>query len=345
MSLADTLAWLIDIPSVTGDEAALTAAVAGRLGERVPVAAVARSIVAGEPGARPLVVLYGHTDTVPVQGNLPHRMSDDRIHGLGASDMKAGLAVMVHLMEARAGDYDLAAVFYDGEEGPAAGNGLEGVLDAVPWLGDAVLSVILEPTDLRVEMGCNGVLNADVVFTGHAAHSARPWLGENAITKAGRWLAEMHERLPQSFEVGGLEFREVFSVTTASGGIAHNVIPAAFTVNLNHRFPPVFDLAEAEDRLRSVTTAADRVVIRDRAPAAGVAADNDHVRRLVAAAGGDVGPKQGWTDVARLTARGIPALNYGPGEVAQAHQRTESVPIANLDRAYDVLAGFLGAGG
>lgn len=342
MSLTDTLAWLVDVPSVTGDEARLATMLEDRLASEQSALRIGDSVVVGHPGDRPLIVLYGHTDTVPEQGNLPYRIADGRMAGLGTSDMKAGLAVMIHLVEGRGGDYDVAAVFYDREEGPSAENGLEAVLDSVPWLGDAVLSVVMEPTDLRVEMGCNGVLNADVVFTGHAAHSARPWLGENAVTKAGRWLDLMHRREPEPFIVGGLEFKEVFSVTTARGGIANNIIPSSFTINLNHRFPPVFDLDQAEQRLRTAASASDQVVIRDRAPAAGVPADNDHVKRLVATAGGEVGPKQGWTDVARLSARGIPAVNYGPGEVAQAHKRTESVPLVNLDVAHGVLTRFLG---
>jgi succinyl-diaminopimelate desuccinylase len=340
VSLVETLAWLVDTASETGNEERLAAMIEDRFSGR-PTRRIGDSIVVGGPEGRPFIVLYGHTDTVPEQGNLPHRIEGERMVGLGTSDMKSGLAVMIHLLEAGGWDYDVAGVFYDKEEGPSADNGLEAVLDAVPWLGDAAASIVLEPTDLRVEVGCNGVLNADVVFTGHAAHSARPWLGENAVTKAGRWLQAMHDREPETFAVGGFEFKEVFSVTTANGGIANNVIPASFTMNLNHRFPPLFDLAEAEERLRTVAAAADDVIIRDRAPAAGVPADNAHVTRLVAMAGGAVGPKQGWTDVARLSARNIAAVNFGPGEVAQAHQATESVPLRNLEVAYDVLARLL----
>ena len=342
MTLVDTLALLVDTRSVTGEEAAIATLLEERFVSRQPTLRIGNALVVGEPAGRPLVVLYGHTDTVPEQGNLPHHIEDGRMVGLGTSDMKAGIAVMVQLLEGHGGDYDLAAVFYDREEGPSDENGLEEVLDRVPWLADAVFSIVLEPTDLGVEIGCNGVINADVVFTGQAAHSARPWLGENAVTKAGRWLHAMHDRRPEPFLIDGFEFREVFSVTTAQAGVAKNVIPASFTMNLNYRYPPLFDPAQAEDRLRRVAADADQVVIRDRAPAAPVPTGNEHVERLVAISGGDVGPKQGWTDVARLGARGIAAVNFGPGEVSQAHRHTESVALANLDAAHDVLARFLG---
>lgn len=340
MSLAETLAGLVDIPSVTGSEEEIAAAIAFRFDGRRELVRVGNSIVVGRPGDRPFVVFYGHTDTVPEQGNGIHRIEGGRMFGLGTSDMKSGLAVMVHLLEDAPRALDAVGVFYDKEEGPSADNGLEGVLDAFPWLRDAAFSVVLEPTDLRLEVGCNGVLNADVVFEGHAAHSARPWLGENAVTKAGRWLAEMHERQPESFFVGEYEFREVFSITQAHGGIASNIIPGSFTMNLNHRFPPVFDVDEAEERLRMVAAAADRVVVTDRAPGAGIPLENPHFDRLATLVG-TVGSKQGWTDVARLSARGISAVNYGPGEVAEAHQVTESIPLANLDAAYGTLARFL----
>lgn len=345
MSLIETLVELIDIPSVTGDEEEITTALEFRLSGQRPTRRIGNSLVVGERTGRPLIALYGHTDTVPVQDNDKANVEDDRVFGLGASDMKAGVAVMVHLLEddeIGAGPYDVAGIFYDKEEGPLIDNGLEDVLDSVDWLADAELSIVLEPTDLHLEMGCNGAMNADVLFYGHAAHSARPWLGENAITKAGAWLAEMHGREPEAFDVEGLEYLEVFSVTTGRGGLAHNILPSTFRINLNYRFPPVFDLEEAAERLRDVTDAADEVIITDRAPAGLIPTGNLHLDRLEALVGSRQA-KQGWTDVARLSNRGMPAVNYGPGEVAQAHQVTESVPVAHLDAAYQTLRRFLAA--
>jgi len=344
MTLVETLVDLINIPSVIGNEDEITTVIAARLAVTRPVLRLGNALVVGEPTGKPLVVLYGHTDTVPEQDNGTAHLNAGRIYGLGASDMKAGLAVMLHLLEDPAvadGPFDVAGVFYDKEEGPSADNGLEDVLEAVPWLADADFSIVLEPTDLNLELGCNGVMNADVVFNGHAAHSARPWLGENAVTKAGAWLAAMHERQPESIDVAGLEYREVFSVTGAAGGIAKNVLPARFTLNLNYRFPPIYDLDEAEARIREVASAADEVIITDRAAAGTIPEGNPYLVGLEALVGGTRTAKQGWTDVARLTGRGIPAVNYGPGEVAQAHQKTESVPAESLSVVFDVLQALL----
>jgi succinyl-diaminopimelate desuccinylase len=310
------------------------------------VTRVGDSVVVGDRrDSDPFYALYGHIDTVPVQGDWQARVEGDRLVGLGASDMKAGVAVMIDLLE----DPDLTAanfvcVFYDKEEGLASENGLEAVLNECPWLTDATMSIVMEPTDLNVEFGCNGVVNADVIFTGSSAHSARPWMGENAVTKGGAWLAALHDREHVVFDVGGLESTEVFSVTQAHGGFAINIIPPTFTVNLNYRFPPVYSVDEAEERLREVASDADEVVIKDRAPAGRIDLEEPEVIRFDALVGRDRVAKQGWTDVARLTSRGTPAINYGPGEVAQAHQVGESVPIANLAVAHGVMKTFLGGG-
>jgi succinyl-diaminopimelate desuccinylase len=345
--LVDTLVELVDTPSVTGSEGRIATLIASRL---LPVWTlqatnrIGNSLVVGERTGRPLISLYGHLDTVPEQGNGTARIEDGMVYGLGTSDMKAGLAVMVHLMEdeeVRSGPYDVVAVFYDKEEGPHDENGLDAVLDHADWLDGSELAVVMEPTDLALELGCNGVMNAEVVFHGHAAHSARPWLGENAVTKAGEWLAAMHRREPAVVEVHGLEYREVFSVTRAEGGIANNVLPGTFRLNLNYRFPPIYDLEEAEARLRTVTAGADEVVIRDGAPAGTIPEGNRHLERLESLIALERAAKQGWTDVARLTSRSIPAVNFGPGVVAQAHQKSEHVPVTNLERAYAVMRAFL----
>ncbi|MEN8115162.1 MAG: succinyl-diaminopimelate desuccinylase [Actinomycetota bacterium] len=344
MSLSETLVELINISSVIGNEEEITTAIDFRLSAVRPLLRIGNALVVGVPTGKPIIAIYGHTDTVPEQDNGTASIHDDRIYGLGASDMKAGIAVMIHLLEDPDiinGRYDVVGVFYDKEEGPMDDNGLEDVLDAVPWLADAEFSVVLEPTDLNLELGCNGAMNADIVFTGHAAHAARPWLGENAVTKAGAWLAEMHNRTPEPVEIAGLEYREVFSVTRANGGIANNVLPAHFTMNMNYRFPPIYSLEEAEARLREVAGAADEIVITDRASAGTVPEGNRHLDRLEALVGGAKTAKQGWTDVARLTGRGIPAVNYGPGEVAQAHQVSESIPSENLNIVFDVMRRFL----
>jgi succinyl-diaminopimelate desuccinylase len=344
VSLTEDLVRLIDVPSPTGHEEALRDAVAERLTPLEP-RVIGRSVVAGRRTGRPLIALYGHLDTVPEQGNLPARVTAERVHGLGATDMKGGLAVMLALLEdpaVAAGPYDLIGVFYDGEEGPSDRNGLEAVLDSVADLGSAEFSVVMEPTDAELQLGCQGVINATVEFHGEAAHSARPWLGENAITKAGRWLTDMHSRGWRDVEVAGLTFKETFAVTTAEGGVARNVVPARFAVNLNHRFPPDRTIEEAEAMVREVCAGADRVEITDRAPAAPIPEGNPHLDRLRGLVD-VVSAKTAWTDVARLTARGLAAVNYGPGEVALAHRADESTPIEHLHRTFAVMRAFLGA--
>jgi succinyl-diaminopimelate desuccinylase len=344
VTLLDSLIEIVNIPSVTGDEDELCTWLHNRYTDRYETERIGNALIIGrpEPGA-PFVALYGHTDTVPVQGDPTARVEGARLVGLGTTDMKAGLAVMMELLDSgvREDTAGLVCVFYDAEEGPSVDNGLEAVLDSDSWLLEADLSIVLEPTDLNLELGCNGVLNADVTFSGSTSHSARPWLGENAVTKAGSWLAALHEREPELVDIEGLEYREVFSVTKASGGIANNIIPGEFVVNLNHRFPPIYSIAQAEERLRDVASEADSIVIKDRAPSGSVDLDHNGVQELDALIGRQRLAKQGWTDVARLTSRGAVAVNYGPGEVAQAHQVGESIPVANMDVVYNVLQKFL----
>ncbi|MFO7549682.1 MAG: succinyl-diaminopimelate desuccinylase [Acidimicrobiia bacterium] len=346
--LIDTLGRLVDISSETGNEGRIATTLAARLlpghGEHA-VRRVGQSLVVGAPtGGRELVLLVGHLDTVPSQGQGPARIEGDRMYGLGTADMKGGLAVMVHLLddpEVRAGPYDVVGVFYDGEEGPAEGNGLEPTLERVDWLSTATFAVVLEPSDRQIQLGCNGVVNARVGFRGTAAHSARPWWGENAITKAGEWLAAMHRLEPEPVVIDGLEFREVMSVTRASGGVASNIIPAEFTLNLNYRFSPLRSVEEAVDEIRRRCEVADEVTIVDAAPAGPVDAGHPFVDRLRRASGSPLASKQGWTDVARLGVWGIPAVNFGPGETSQAHTPGESVALEDLEYVYRSLQAVL----
>ncbi|HEX2421445.1 MAG TPA: peptidase dimerization domain-containing protein, partial [Acidimicrobiia bacterium] len=191
------------------------------------------------------------------------------------------------------------------------------------------------------QIGCNGVVNARVVFEGTAAHSARPWLGSNAVTKAGEWLAEMDKREPEPVEIDGLIFREVMSVTKASGGIANNIIPSSFELNVNYRFAPHRTISEAVDVLTSVCTAANRFEIIDSAPAGPVDIAHPVLDRLTELSGAPRAAKQGWTDVARLGAHGIAAVNYGPGETALAHKVDESVRLDDVTRVFETLRELL----
>lgn len=349
--LVELLVELVDMPCVTGDEERIADWLVDRYDARdEPVRRVGNSLVVGESvDERPVVLLVGHIDVVPpTDGDLPARVRGDRVIGRGTSDMKAGLAVAMDLFEdaaLREGPVQLQLIAYAGEEGPNEGNELAPLLDAHPELCDAALGIVLEPTDLEVQLGCMGGLHAHVVVPGRAAHSARPWLGVNALTAAAPLLSALDRQLPVGRQVDGLPFRDVVTATRAWTDNAHNVVPDRFTINVNYRFAPDRTLADAEAELRAMVAehagAAVTVDIVDRAPPAPPHRDHVLVRRMIAAAGGRVAAKQAWTDVARLAAMGVPALNYGPGLTGQAHQAGEYVPIDNLAPAREALAEFI----
>jgi succinyl-diaminopimelate desuccinylase len=346
-SLAELLEQLVNIPSVTGSEQQIVEWITKRLAStsRGEVIRHGLSIVWRAPRkGRPLVVLAGHTDTVPAQGNAIAHRDAERITGVGTTDMKAGDAVMLALAETLDLDampFDLACVFYDAEEGPAERNGLKRVLNESPWLREASLAVILEPTDLALEMGCNGILNVEVRVPGVAAHAARPWQGRNAVEAGAQWLTEITRFPVTSHRIQGLEFRETLQVTTVRAGTARNVIPAEMVVNLNHRFPPGRTIEQAIAKLKAHVPEAFAFDVVDQAPPGDVCADHAEVKRLLALSGATLAGKQGWTDVARFTAAGVPAFNYGPGIPDLCHRADESCPIANLGVVYDNLAKFL----
>lgn len=315
---------------------------------RGEVERIGNSVVLGRvTGRRPAVLLLGHLDTVPIQeGDFPARREGGRLFGRGASDMKGALAVMLELGE-RLPRADLAVelvlAFYDREEGPYEGNGLGPLLAARPDLARAALGLCLEPTDLVLQLGCCGALHATLSFAGRAAHSARPWQGENAIHKAGALLAELHGRAPREVRFGpDLVYREVMSATRIEGFTGRNVVPARCDVNVNFRFAPGRSL---DDAVAEVEALARRhgasCTVTDRAPSGAVPTGNALLDRLRAVSGAPVEPKQAWTDVARLGLAGIPAANFGPGEQAQAHQKGESCSEAALVRGYQLLDRFL----
>jgi len=348
--LIETLTWLVDVPSATGDEARICTEIATRLYPALGRDAIVRigdSLIVGRRTGQPLLLLAGHLDTVPPQGQAAAYQDRGRLHGLGASDMKAGLAVMVHLLEdpsVQAGPYDVIGIFYAGEEGPSASNQLEEVLTHAPWMNQAEFAVVLEPSDGELQLGCNGIVNATVVFEGKSAHSARPWLGENAVTKAGEWMARIHELKPVPVEIDGLVYREVISVTRAVGGIANNIIPPRFELNLNYRFPPTRSLPEAINHLADLCSDADGFEVTDSAPAGPVRVDTAFFKTLAEVSGAPRAAKQGWTDVARFGAHGVAAVNYGPGETALAHQAQESVALSDLPTVFNNLRQVLGDG-
>jgi succinyl-diaminopimelate desuccinylase len=324
--LAARTLHLVDVPSESRSEAAIVELV--------------RDLVPGAPmyddgevllyGDGP-IVLAGHLDTVPAQGNLPGRIDSGAVHGLGASDMKAGVAVMIEL--ARAG-VPARYLFFTREEVPVSESPLP-ALFATDLLRDVELAVVLEPTDCELHAGCLGNVQARITFHGESAHSARPWTGVNAIHELVRGLQPLVGLEPADVELDGLVYREVVSAVRVAGGIASNVVPATASAELNMRFMR----PGAEARLRALLPEGEIEVLSE-SPSAPPALDNAHTARLrdlVQA----VKPKQAWTPVAQFAEQGINAINYGPGATAYAHRVDEQVPIENLERCYETLREFL----
>lgn len=352
--LVDLLVKLVDMPCLTGDEDRIASWLVDRYQLRgEEVRRIANSVVVGQrTDDRPVILLVGHTDVVPpTEGDLPARVEQGHVVGRGTSDMKAGLAVAMDLFEdpaLRDGAMQLQLVAYAGEEGPHEGNELSQVLAEMPELKDAALAIVLEPTDLEVQLGCMGGLHAEVTLPGRAAHSARPWHGRNALTAAAPLLTELADLEPRDRTIDDLMYRDVITATQAWTSNVRNVVPDRFVINLNYRFAPDKSLADAESELRTMVEhmagAAVDVRIVDRAPAAPPLRGHPYVRALIAAADGHVTAKQAWTDVAQLAAVGVAALNYGPGLTSQAHQAGEHVPVEHLEQARTVLAAFLATG-
>jgi succinyl-diaminopimelate desuccinylase len=328
--LAARTLQLVDVPSESRLEAALVDLV--------------REVMPGEPrfddgevllyGDGP-VVLAGHLDTIPAQANIPGRIEDGAVYGVGASDMKAGVAVMIELARAGVpGRY----LFFTREEVPVTESPLP-ALFASGLVADAELAVVLEPTDCILHAGCLGNIQARVTFTGESAHSARPWTGVNAIHELVRGLQGLAALEPLEFELDGLTYREVVSAVRVEGGIAANVVPARASVELNYRYAPGRTRDEAERQLRSLVPEGNLEVLSN-SPSAPPALTNPLVARLRELVP-DVAPKQAWTPVAQFAEQGIDAINYGPGLTRFAHRQDEQVPVENLDRAFETLRAFL----
>ncbi|MCC6336575.1 MAG: succinyl-diaminopimelate desuccinylase [Myxococcales bacterium] len=348
-ALAQRALALLAIPSVIGHEEALANHVEAWANARFPreqVLRVGHSLALGRrDDPRPSLALVGHLDTVPGhEGDGPPRLEGDRLFGLGASDMKGALAVMMALAEELplgALPVNLRLLFYEREEGPFQESGLGPLFAAAPELSTLAFAVALEPTDGAVQVGCVGSLHAALTFSGKAAHSARPWQGRNAIHAAGPLLAELDARERREVKVDGFPYFEVMSVTLAKGGRARNVVPDAFEVNLNYRFAPGKSLQAAQADVLALVGGRAEVRFSDLAPSGKVGASNPHARRLIALSGRPAEAKQAWTDVARFSEMGVDAVNFGPGETGQAHQRNESASVAALANSFEALSRLL----
>ncbi|PZG15316.1 succinyl-diaminopimelate desuccinylase [Nonomuraea aridisoli] len=330
-------AAIVDIESVSGHEKALADQVERAL-SAVPHLNVSRSgetvVARTELGRAERVLIAGHLDTVPVAGNLPSRVDGDLLYGCGTSDMKAGVAVALKLAAALpAPNRDVTYVFYDCEEVEAERNGLTRVArDHADWLA-ADFAVLMEPTDGVIEGGCQGTLRAEVTVSGKRAHSARSWFGVNAIHGIEPVLARLNAYEPRRPVVEGLEYHEGLNAVGVSGGVAGNVIPDLCVVSVNYRFAPDLSIEEAEQHVREVFDGF-AVSVVDAAPAARPGLTHPAAAAFTAAVTGAVGgeprAKLGWTDVARFSALGVPAVNYGPGDPNLAHQQGEYVSLPKI---------------
>lgn len=347
--LARTTADLCGIPSVTGSEQALCDYVQGLM-ERLPadrgeLVRHSHSLVLRpqrRPG-RPLVILAGHLDTVPARQDRPVHVEGDWLEGCGASDMKAALAVMLHLARDLSPDelsVDLGLCFYEREEGPYDDNYLGTLLEVEPILSEAELVVCMEPTDNTVQMGAVGSIHATLTFKGRRAHSARPWHGSNAVHRAAPLLSRLASAEPVEVVFGGLVFREVASITMVRASGTRNVVPDEFTVNLNYRFAPGKPLDEACRDVERLVRGEAEITFTDLSPSGSVNLENALTRALLRRAGSPHA-KQAWTDVARFAQIDVDAINFGPGATAQAHQRNEGVSVAAIAHSYEMVRDWL----
>ncbi|CAH0131987.1 Putative succinyl-diaminopimelate desuccinylase DapE [Microbacterium oxydans] len=349
-SSLDLTRAICDIPSVSGDEQRLADEIEAAIAPLAHLEVIrhGNTIVARTAlGRAQRVAIAGHIDTVPINDNLPTRDieidGDPYLWGRGTVDMKAGTAVQLKLAaELTDPAVDITWMWYDNEEVEASKNGL-GLLAAVrPDLFEADFAILGEPSNGEVEGGCNGTLRAIVRTTGVRAHSARAWIGENAIHRAAPILARLSEYRAKEVAVEGLLYRESLSAVRISGGVAGNVIPDACEVEVNYRFAPSKSAADAEAHVRGVLAGFD-VEITDAADGARPGLDAPIAQQFVAAVGAEPRPKYGWTDVARFSALGIPAVNYGPGDPHLAHHDEERVPVAQIDAVERGLRAWLTA--
>jgi succinyl-diaminopimelate desuccinylase len=339
-------AQLVDIPSASGEEGPLADAVEAAL-RSLPHLVTRRdghTIVARTELGRPeRVILAGHLDTVPVAGNLPSRAEGSRLYGCGTTDMKSGVAVQLRLAAQLASPVrDVTYVFYDCEEVAADRNGLLRLSRQSPELLAGDFAVLMEPSDGQIEAGCQGTLRAEVTAAGLRAHTARSWMGRNAIHEAGDILGALRAHVPREPDVDGLRYHEGLNAVAIRGGVAGNVVPDECVVTVNYRFAPDRDAKQAAEFVRSLFSAWP-VTILDVAEGARPGLGHPAAAAFVTAVGGSPRAKLGWTDVARFAALGIPAVNYGPGISELAHTVGEYVETGRIAECEARLRSWLGA--
>ena len=343
--LAELFRAIVDIESVSGNERELADQIEGVLRGCAHLSVVRDGdtvIARTDLGRNERVVIAGHLDTVPVAGNLPSWVEGDLVYGRGTCDMKGGVAVMLAAaVELEAPSSDLTWIFYDHEEVESSANSLTRIAATRPEVLNGDFAVLMEPTNAGVEGGCQGTLRFTVTTTGRAAHSARAWMGHNAIHDAADVLDRLRAHVPEQPDVDGLRYHEGLNAVSIEGGIAGNVIPDRCTIAINYRFAPHRGIDEAMDYCRAVLDGYE-LTFTDAAAGARPGLDRPAAAAFVAAVGGEPSAKFGWTDVARFSALGIPAVNFGPGNPSKAHADDEFCPIADLFTCRDALLRWLG---
>ena len=335
---------ICDIESVSGNEKALADSIESALraaGHLDVIRDVDAIVARTKLGRSQRVIVAGHIDTVPVNNNLPTRLEGDILWGRGTVDMKAGVAVALKLaVELADPRHDITWIFYDHEEVSADLNGLGRIARTRPELLEADFAILGEPSNGTVEGGCNGTIRVAIATAGKRAHSARAWMGENAIHKLGPALSTLSAYEAGSVEVDGLVYRESLSAVSVTGGVAGNVIPDAATLLVNYRFAPDKSVDQALAHLREVFVGYD-ISVDDSAPGARPGLTSAIAQEFVSVVGQAPAAKYGWTDVARFSEFGIPAVNFGPGDPSLAHADDERVPTAQIVECERVLRNWL----
>lgn len=326
-------AALVDVESVSLNEKGLADLVEAQLNElaHLRVERDGNTLIARtDLGLDQRVVIAGHLDTVPVNDNLPSRLDGELLHGLGSCDMKGGVAIALRLAHTVAQpNRDLTFVFYEGEEIAHEFNGLGRIARERPELLAGDFAILMEPTNALVEAGCQGTIRVEVITRGERAHSARSWMGSNAVHALSPILQRLELYAPRWVEIDGLTYREGLNAVGISGGVAGNVIPDEARVTVNYRFAPDRTEADALEHLHTVFDGFE-LEVTDSAPAAMPGLKVPAAAAFVEMVGGNPLPKFGWTDVAQFTQLGVPAVNYGPGDPLLAHKQEEHVPVAQL---------------
>lgn len=337
-------AALVDIPSESRHEQRIADEVEAALRQldHVQVTRFGNTVVARtDLGRAQRVVLGGHLDTVPAADNLPHRIDGDNLYGLGSNDMKGGVAVALRCAhELREPSRDVTYVFYECEEIDDEANGLRRLAEVHPEFLQADFAVLMEPSDAGVEAGCQGTLRAHVRTSGERAHSARSWLGRNAIHAAADILNRLERYTPRTPVIDGLTYREGMNAVGIEGGVATNVIPDACEVTVNYRYAPDRSPQEALAHVHEVFDGYPLEVV-DNSPGALPGLSHPAAQAFLKATGAVPRPKFGWTDVSRFSALGVPAVNFGPGDPSLAHTRGEYVPIEHLQRCEQQMLEWL----